>query len=254
MKHAKKRWKGHIVPQQFKCNNCGKKYRFRSGLSRHRKNCKSKEDEEIETKESKVLNNDIVVKLLEQQQETQRQILELCKNHKVINYNNCTNQKMTINFFLNEKCGNAMNINEFIENVKVSLEDLEYTNQHGYAKGISNIFEKHLIEMKPTERPIHCSDKKRLQFYVRDENKWMKDKNNEKINKTINTITMKQIKKLKDWEKENPTYLEDSDLMLEWHYRVRAIMGGSDDKMVDKNKGMIQKALGNMIEIKGAME
>ena len=40
-------------------------------------------------------------------------------------------------------------------------------------KGISNIFVKHLEHMDPTQRPIHCSDK-RLQFYVKDEDKWKK--------------------------------------------------------------------------------
>ena len=64
-----------------------------------------------------------------------------------------------------------MNLTDFVDNIKVSIEDLEYTNQHGYAKGISNIFTKHLTDMKVTERPIHCSDKKRLQFYIKDSNK-----------------------------------------------------------------------------------
>ena len=33
------------------------------------------------------------------------------------------------------------------------------------------IFTKQLKDMKPTDRPIHCSDKKRLKFYVKDDNK-----------------------------------------------------------------------------------
>ena len=34
-------------------------------------------------------------------------------------------------------------ITDFLNGIKVSLEDLEYTNEHGYVKGVSNIFTKH---------------------------------------------------------------------------------------------------------------
>ena len=50
---------------------------------------------------------------------------------------------------------------------------------------VTNIFAKQLRDLKPTERPIHCSDKKRLKFYVKDNDQWKKDENNEKIDKTI---------------------------------------------------------------------
>ena len=116
---------------------------------------------------------------------------------------------MNINIYLNEHCKNAMNLTDFVENVKVSLEDLLYTKNHGYVKGISNIFVKQLKDMEPTQRPIHCSDKKRLQFYVKDDNKWEKDNSNEKIDKSIDKITKKQILAIKLWEKEHPNYLED---------------------------------------------
>ena len=35
-------------------------------------------------------------------------------------------------------------LKDFVQNVKISLEDLNYTKEHGYIKGISNIFAKHL--------------------------------------------------------------------------------------------------------------
>jgi len=110
------------------------------------------------------------------------------------------NNKISINVFLNERCKGAMNLDEFVDNVKVTLEDLNYTKDNGYVKGISNIFVKHLTDMEPTERPIHCSDKKRLQFYVKEEDTWKKDCEHKKINKTIQDVTMKQIKQLKAWE------------------------------------------------------
>jgi len=252
---------GNIDGNSYMCGLCGKKYKYRSGLSRHKKTCKEKKTAKnrrakmkVEKKNVENPCSELVVKLLKQQQEMQEQIIDLCKNRKIINYNNCNNKKMTINVFLNEQCKDAMNFTEFIENVKVSLEDLEYTNEHGYVKGISNIFEKHLIEMKPTERPIHCSDKKRLQFYVKDENIWKKDAAHEKIDESIKDITMKQIKQLREWENQNPNYLKSEKLLMEWHNMVRIIMGGSEDNTIAKNKEQIKKSLGNTIELKQAME
>ena len=75
---------------------------------------------------------------------------------------------------MNEQCKNAMNLTDFINQLNVSLEDLQYSKNNGFIEGVTNIFTKQLKDLKPTERPIHCSDKKRLQFYVKDDDKWCK--------------------------------------------------------------------------------
>jgi hypothetical protein len=102
------------------------------------------------------------------------------------------------------------------------------------------------------KRPIHCTDRKRLQFYIKEEDKWGKDKNNEKIDKTIDSVTVKQIKQLKLWELEHPNYLQHDTLLHEWHTMIQQIMGGTDSE-INKNKEQIKKSLGNQIEIKDAM-
>ena len=95
-------------------------------------------------------------------------------------YNNCNNQNMTINVFLNEQCKDALNLTDFVQNIKVTLEDLQYTKDNGFVNGFVNgaahIITKQLQDLEPTQRPIHCSDKKRLQFYVKDDDKWGKEK------------------------------------------------------------------------------
>ena len=123
----------------------------------------------------------------------------------------------------------------------------------GYIKGISNLFVKHLQDLDPTERPIHCSDKKRLQFYVKEENKWEKDKNHQKIDKTIEDITVKQIKRIKEWEKQHPDYLHNDKLLQEWHKMIQQMTGSGDEVERLKHKDQIKKSLGNSIEIKDAM-
>ena len=241
----------------FKCS-CGKVYKYNSGLSKHKKRClqlmeyKNTTTSDMFTTDSSEINLSAAVlnKLVEQNNTLMEKVIELSKDRQVINYQHCGNKKMTINVFLNQECKNAMNLTDFVENVKVSLEDLNYTKEHGYIKGISNIFVKHLQDLDPKERPIHCSDKKRLQFYVREENKWEKDKSNSKIDKTIEDITIKQIKRIKEWEKKHPDYLKNDKLLQEWHKMIQQITGNGG---AAQEKEQIKKSLGNTIEIKDAM-
>ena len=53
------------------------------------------------------------------------------QNEMIPKLGNNNNNKISINVFLNNHCKDAMNLTDFVENIKVSLEDLEYTNQHG---------------------------------------------------------------------------------------------------------------------------
>ena len=104
--------------------------------------------------------------------------------------------------------------------------------------------------LDPNVRPIHCCDKKRLQFFVRDENKWQKDKENKKIDKSINDLSVKQIKQLREWEQENPNYMQDEKLLTQWQQLVHEIMGPANDIDREKEKELIKKKLGSTTELK----
>jgi hypothetical protein len=262
----------------FVCE-CGNKYKHSSGLSKHRITCEkykkimSKEENEnlISIKDTEYedtidnIGENNIAEIMKQSLNQSETINKLLEQNSVlieklsekptsnITYQNCGNKKMTINVFLNEKCKDAMNLTDFVNNMNISLEDLMYTKNYGYNKGISNIFVKHLKDLQPSERPIHCSDKKRMQFYVRDENKWLKDEKNEKIDKSIHDLTIKQIKHLKEWETQNPHYLHDDKLLSQWQQLVHEIMGPSDDPTREKDKESIMKTLGNTVEIKDSL-
>ena len=143
-----------------------------------------------------------------------------------------------------------MKLVDFVSNLTLCLGDLLYTQEHGYAEGISNIFVKHLQDLNPYKRPIHCCDKKSMQFYVRDENKWQKDKENKKIDKSIQDLTVKQIKHLKEWEMKNPNYMKDDKLLSQWQKLVHEIMGSSNDSNREKDKELIIRKLGKTVKIK----
>jgi len=262
---------------EFKCINCDKCYKSRSGLWRHQQKC-LKIDSSVVAKSSKSVKTepglwdlqkevnglkDEKIKILEKNNEELKEMVKDLMTHtasmtKYTNnniqnntYNNCTN-KMTINVFLNEQCKDALNLTDFVENIKVTLEDLEYSKDNGFVNGVTNIIKKQLQDMKPTERPIHCSDKKRLQFYVKDNDKWQKDEDNKKLDETIRDVKLKLPISLTEWEKANPTYKNDPKLMDEWMNIMTGISEGDTGNIL-KEKLALKRKLANYMELKEAM-
>ena len=256
----------------FSCDICGKIYKYKSGLSRHKSKCpgtKKKKvlnritlpksyhcETEIEKNEEELSLKDILMQQLQQQNET----IELLKksidtNTKMMpKIGNNNNNTISINFFLNETCKNAMNLTDFIDQLQVSLEDLNYSKDNGFVKGVTNIFAKQLQDLKPTERPIHCSDKKRLQFYVKEDNKWFKDDDNKKIDKTIHNIKMKQTCKLSEWEQLHPNYQNNPKLLQEWQQMLGSMTDDPINPQTDKVRKELKKSIAEHIQIKDAME
>jgi transcription elongation factor Elf1 len=225
----------------FICNTCGKMYKFNSGLSRHRKKC-FPSTTNVVAESCKKLQHAQMIKTMEKLID---QNTELSKR-----VGNNNNNKISINVFLNEKCKGAMNLTDFVDNIKVSIDDLQYTKEHGYVKGISNIFVKHLTDMNITDRPIHCSDKKRLQFYIKDENEWSKDKTHNKLHETIKHISQQQIKQIKCWEEQHPNYINNNVLLNEWHKMIYNMMGGSTQEDIMNNTENIKKCLSDNTYVK----
>ena len=136
-----------------------------------------------------------------------------------------------------------MNIGEFVDKIQLTLEDLIYSQQHGYIKGITNIFVKNLEDLEPTERPIHSiEDKKKRQFYVKDE----------KINQSIDSVTKKQINKIKEWESTRPDWNTTEQGIEDYMQMIQTIMGGSTQIEREKNIKLIKKELTENVDINEA--
>ena len=244
-----------IIQNNFVCK-CGKSYKYASGLSKHKSKCDYLEYENgnnnndandiIPTNNVEILLKALIKKndsIIEENKELRNEIKHLKLGNTMINSNN--NNSFNINMFLNEKCKNAMNLEDFVEKIKLTLEDLNFTKENGYANGISNIFIKNLNDMDVTERPIHCSDQKRLQFYVKNDNEWTKDKNNEKIDNTIKKVSKKQLKSIQEWVDANPDYLDSDAKTEEYFTLVRSITQPNDNK----NLRNIKKKVGENVKI-----
>ena len=127
-------------------------------------------------------------------------------NTSNIIHGNVNNHRFNINFFLNEKCKDAINLPEFIENIEVSYMDLENNAELGFVDGISKIILDNMKQLSVYERPIHCTDTKRETLYVKYDNKWTKEDSEEKLNKAIQNVSYKGIGVLNEWKESNPEY------------------------------------------------
>jgi len=157
-------------------------------------------------------NNDMYKELAQQNTVIIERVCELSKEKSIITSTNChnTNNNFNLNFFLNETCKDAMNMSEFIENLKPQISDLEAMSYLGFAKGTSRIFVNGLKCIDKNQKPIHCSDLKREVFYIKEANKWENDSNNdnELLIKAIKQIISKNIINIIEWQKTHPEYNE----------------------------------------------
>ena len=161
--------------------------------------------EQMKTME-KITNQN--TELQKQNTELVNKAIELCKpvnNNTTINNNN-NNQRFNINVFLNEQCKDAINFSDFVKNIQISYEDLENNAQLGFVNGISKIFMDNLKQLDVNERPIHCTDVKRETMYIKDDNTWTKQGDDEKLQKAIQTVSYRSMGKLAEWKNENPDY------------------------------------------------
>ena len=156
---------------------CGHSYKFASSLCYHRKKClmvsdMSKDEEGLSlsvTPKDKTISNEVVIKLIEQNEKLQEQLISLSREKSSI-VNNIVNNtnNFNLNVFLNEKCKDALNISDFIESLKITLDDLAYSKNKGLVEGITNVMIKGLRELEIHKRPIHCTDAKRDTMYIKD--------------------------------------------------------------------------------------
>jgi hypothetical protein len=246
---------------------CGNTYNHKSSFSRHKRTCiqvntsietnepvlEIKETEmykqmheQIDSKTDKELK-ELVKDLIKQNSELVKTINEIVP--KIGTTNNITNNNtnFNLNVFLNEKCKDALNINDFIESLKITLEDLDFSNKNGMVRGISNLMIKGLKELDIHKRPIHCTDAKRDIIYIKDKEKWEKDENHSKIKNTITKVANKERNSLYLWVEKNPDWFDSEATQIEYLTMMRNICEPVED--FEKNEKKIIKNIGREVTL-----
>jgi hypothetical protein len=195
-------------------------------------------------------DKDLIMMLVKQNSE----LLEVLKNgtHNTNNSHNNTinnnNKTFNLQFFLNETCKDAMNIMDFVDSIKLQLSDLEKVGEIGYVEGISNIITKNLKALDVTQRPIHCTDKKREVVYIKDEDKWEKEDNDKKkLRKAIKKVASKNQRLILKFQEKHPDCGKASSLFSDQFNKIIVeSMGGSGDNDIEKEDKIIKNISKNV--------
>jgi len=225
---------------------CGRIYKHMSSLCKHKKNCFIQE----EIINNELSDKDLIMMLVKQNSE----LLEVIKNgthntnHSHNNTNHSHNKTFNLQFFLNETCKDAMNIMDFVDSIKLQLSDLESVGKLGYVEGISNIITTNLKALDVTQRPVHCTDKKREVLYVKDEDKWEKeDEEKKKLRKAIKRVASKNQNLLPKFKEAHPDCSKASSKFSDQYNKIIVeSCGGSGDNDLEKENKIIKNISKNV--------
>jgi hypothetical protein len=257
--------------------DCGNEYKYRQSLYVHKKKCThNNKTNEIQYDEvqnsvheptseaSTVLRllkqNDEFKKLMTEQynvmterlvelqqknQELNQQLIAALKdgNGTVINNtNNTNNNHFNLNFFLNDTCKDAMNITDFLQNLDVQIEEIEYIGNHGYVNGMTKMIMDRLKGMDITKRPIHCTDIKRETMYIKDNDEWSKDTDElTKLRRILHCIIMSNYRTVPKWKTAHPDCEEADSRDYNFCYNMmRLILGDLEDEQVKLDNKIIK--------------
>jgi hypothetical protein len=204
------------ISQNYACL-CGKVYKHRQSLFTHKLKCdiltgqvNVVKDENAEKLDQPSITNDMILTLIEQNKELQKQLIEMSKQTTVVNNNttnNTMNNQFNLNVFLNEDCKDALNIADFVESLKLTVQDLEQTGKLGFTQGITRIFVQGLKQLDVNMRPLHCTDIKRETVYIKDQDTWEKENAEKtKLRNVLKQIAKKNMNVLPLWQQENPEF------------------------------------------------
>jgi hypothetical protein len=226
----------------YECNICGNKYNNRSGLWKHKKKCINNDEYEMKEFMKYLIkeNSDLKSLMIEAIKKDNNNTNNITTSNS---HNNSHNKTFNLQFFLNETCKDAMNIMDFVDSIQLKLSDLEDVGKLGYVNGISKILINNLNALEETKRPIHCTDSKREILYVKDENIWKKDNENNKIciKKAIKRVAFKNCKLIPEFREKHPDCSKhDSRYADQYNKMIVEAMGGTGDNDMEKEEKIIR--------------
>ena len=234
---------------------CGKEFKYRQGLSRHRKNCthhSTQESTDTDKDDKYDMLSSTIMMLVNENREFKQllvdqnaKMMEMAGNMGGHNNHNTTNtnshNKFNLNVFLNEQCKDAMTLKDFVKNMEISMEEFIETGEIGFVDGLSQVLIQRIGDMDIHDRPIHCTDLKRETVYVKDAEKWEKDTNQEKFRKAIKGVAYKNERMRPKWYAETPNVeiLGSENCEKFFKYSAAALGGfGTEENRVFENKIM----------------
>ena len=242
---------------KYTCDKCNKIYKDRAGLWRHNKKCGVAQSNTtqvvVKSMEDEPTSKELIMILIKENSELKNMMMDVIKNgtnnnsnnsnsnnnsnnSNSNNNNNSHNKTFNLQFFLNETCKDAINLTDFINSIVLQLSDIDNIGEVGLAKGLANRIVSEMNLLGETKRPIHCTDVKREVMYVKDENKWEKDVNKEKIRHLIKKMNRKLNPPLvESMNEHNKTHRTDSEI-IKHQQKMYEVFGGNKDETTNEDE------------------
>ncbi len=264
-KHIKLTSADALRDNSYQCN-CGKEYKQRQGLWRHKQVCHTNSQsrstavpeasqppqttlpkpEEMMALMFEFMRNKIpdksdqsqlILELVKQNSEFKdllieqnKQMMELAQKAGNNNCNNTnSNNKFNLNVFLNETCKDAITMDDFINSIQVTREDFIHTGEVGFIEGISTTLMKNFRNMDLHTRPLHCTDLKRETVYIKNADKWEKDDADKThLRKAVRGVARKNMTELWRWYNDSKPEVEmiGTDVCEKYFAYHKASLGG----------------------------
>lgn len=248
---------------------CGKEYKYRQGLFKHKIKCIKIQNEEFneETtckKDFELLTDNIDFKkmlfeMINQNKELQKTISQQNEQNKILqntihelipkigngnisNSNNTINNNNNIILLLNEKCKDALSMDEFVNSIEVNVSDLMYTSKKGVIEGLSKLFLQHYNNIPLIKRPLWCSDIKRKKLFIKDD-EWQEDKDQKKTKEAIKILGSIQAKNSNKYKMENPDWFSHEQQKDTYMSIINQTTKLIDD---NKQKDIVNKLIDNI--------
>ncbi|MAV56249.1 MAG: hypothetical protein CMI79_01770 [Candidatus Pelagibacter sp.] len=239
--------------QEYCCEKCEQPFGSRTSLWRHKKKCAGVLVTTVtnNTFESSVVTaamqeNQVLREQLKEQNDRMYEIAKASTNalmnqNTYVDMNNCTNNytsnqnnnNFNINLFLNEKCSDALSIQDFAKKLQLTMADLLQTKENK-AIGLANIVVKNLEPLSLTERPLHCTESD--EWFVKDKSSgWEKDSGK--------TAQLTEHGILQHWpdvfQSEHPDWVNDEKMTNKYV----EIAGVAASKLSDAERKKLCKAM-----------
>jgi hypothetical protein len=206
---------------------------------------------EMEQKVETEKNNqfELIRELLKQNHDLQEQILKISKENRSIV--NTTNNHFNLSVFLNETCKDAVNLMDFVNSLRVTMDDFETTGRIGYAEGISQIIINGLKKMEVHKRPVHCTDVKREIMYVKDQDSWEKENQDKtRLARAVQHVANKNLQVYQEWQHKHPNSKVNNTKENEYLMNVvMTVMGGKTPEEDKKNQEKIVRNIAKEVAI-----
>jgi len=225
-----------VIDVKNQCE-CGKRYKFASSLSFHRKTCPKAKAQQMQLIVHEPVTTvttttpvaapaselsefkDMVMTMLQDNRNACATYCAVVDNMSAIikdmiprlgngnvitsNSTSTNNTQFNLNMFLNEDCKDAIKLSDFVKTLNITLNDLEYTKTKGIVEGVGSIIANNLRGMDIHKRPIHCTDAKRETMYVKAD-EWIKDEGHAHLRHFIYLTSCYQTRVIQDWMNAHP--------------------------------------------------